>query len=242
MISFICAVNNDELAKKMLINSLSKQTSDQYELVLIHAQEYGFTSASQTLNYGASIAKGDIFIFIHQDIEFQSSHCVEDLLELCNKYEFAIAGVAGVSLLRRKVYSSVEMDFDHRIAGIQNTKVRTIDTLDECLLIIKRSAFQGFADYGDTWHFYGVDYSLRSALNDESVLLFPIQIYHLSPGWSLDHSYWKTLKLLKKRYKKLFKVIPTTMGIWTFDLYGKFKILKYRLFMLIRKVFHLKKI
>lgn len=240
MISFICAVNNDELAQNMLVNSLSRQTSNEYELILVHAQEHGFTSASQTLNYGASIAKGDIFVFVHQDIEFQSSHCIEDLLEFCKKYEFAVAGVAGISLLRRRVYSSVEMDFDHRIAGILNAKVRAIDTLDECLLIIKRSEFKGFENYGNTWHFYGVDYSLRSVLNDESVLLFPIPIYHLSPGWSLDYSYWRTLKLIKKRYKKTFNVIPTTMGIWTFNLYGKIKILKYRLVMFIRRVFHFK--
>ncbi len=214
MFSVICVYNDENKFNSMLKASLSRQSGGDYELIALDCAEYKFGSASQALNYGASLAKGDFLVFAHQDISLMTDDFFLRLGELCAGYRFGMAGVAGISLLTRNIYSSVLQGRNQEIAGTENGIVRAVDTLDECLLIVQRQTFTGFADYGNTWHLYGVEYCLRCAVENKPVLLFPLKVYHFSPGSSLDKSYYKTLNRVKKQYKGAIKIIPTTMGIW----------------------------
>ncbi len=209
MISIICACNNKELLDNMLIPSIKKQTYTNYEIIIVEAKKEGLVGAAQTLNYGASLAKGDILLFCHQDIEFINDDAFNQIISYCNNYDFGIAGVAGKSL-DKQVYSSVIQGYKKLQAGIKCEEVRSAVTLDECLFIIKKNTFIKFDETNKSWHLYAVDYSLLSQENDSGVLIFPIKIYHLSPGYSLDDSFYKELLQLGKRHKRI-KYIYTTM-------------------------------
>ena len=217
MISVICAWNNKDLLEKMLLSSLKKQSYHDWELIAINAKEEHLFSASATLNLGAERAKGDILLFAHQDIEFLKEDALERLNEYCNNYEFSVGGVAGRTLNETRVYSSVIHGTKRNQAGVMLTIPCETDALDECMFFIKRDQFKRFENFGDTWHFYAVEYSQRCKLNGEKVMLFPLEVYHLSPGWSLDNSYWKTLKLVAKKYKGKLNYIITTMGVFRND-------------------------
>lgn len=210
MISIICACNDDAVFDRMLMSSLKKQTYTDYEVIKLDSVALGLKGAANTLNYGADIANGDILVFIHQDIELSDRYCLQKINEYAVALKFGIAGVAGVKTGDKSVYSSVTMDVDHRQAGLRITEVKEAEVLDECLLIVRKADFKGFRDY-NSWHFYAVEYSLRCLRQDEKVLVLPLDVYHLSPGWSLNDSYWDTLKRVAKDFKD-FKVIPTTMG------------------------------
>lgn len=238
MISIICAVNDELLFKTMLLASLKRQTYQHYEIIKLNSVELGFKSAAKTLNYGANVAKGDILVFIHQDIEFIKDDGLEKLNDYATSLEFGIAGVAGI-ITGDRVYSSVTMDYNHRHAGLKNADVKEVDSLDECMLIVKKKNFKGFYDY-DSWHFYGVEYSLRCIREKEKVIIRPIDIYHLSPGWSLNKSYWKTLKMVAKNFRD-FKIIPTTMGQFKNNHLLVFKVMYRRLKILVKKFLNYKK-
>jgi len=210
MISVICACNNEKIYNDMLLPSIKKQTVTDYEVIKLNSAELGLSGAANTLNYGAKLAKGDLLMFVHQDVELLSENFFADLIKFSRENDFAIAGVAGVVTKEKQVYSSVVMDVNRVQAGIKNTSVKEVDSIDECLFIIKKDNFKGFKDYG-TWHFYAVEYSIRAKQKGERVLLFPLEIYHLSPGWSFNASYWQTLKAIEKDYPKL-KYIPTTVA------------------------------
>ena len=210
MISIICACNNDEIYQKMLVKSLDVQTYRDYELIKLDAKVLGLSSAASVLNYGASLAKGDLLLFVHQDVEFLKENFLQTLVDYADKLEFGIAGVAGAIAGEKIFFSSVINGLDYKQAGIKNVSVKEVDALDECLLLIKRDKFQGFKEY-NSWHFYGVEYSLRCKRSKEKVLILPLEVYHLSPGWSLNENYWDTLKKVAKDYNE-FKVIPTTVG------------------------------
>lgn len=217
MISVICACNNQEILNKMLIPSLKKQSITNWELIVINTKEEGLTSASAALNSGADRSSGDILLFAHQDIEFLQTDILERIEKYSSDYEFGVGGVAGRALSEPYVYSSVIHGKEREPAGIKITEPRSTDSLDECIFFMKKESFKRFDDLGDTWHFYAVEYSQRCKLNGEKVMLFPLEIYHLSPGWSLNNSYWKTLKLVAKKYKGKLKYIITTMGIFRND-------------------------
>lgn len=231
MISIICSYTNKELMDNMLIHSLSNQTYTDYELVLLDSKKLGFKSAAQALNYGAEQAKGDILVFAHQDIEFLDNNCLELINKFSEEIDYDIAGVAGVETGGKVVYSSVTMGDKHIQAGQKIVEPMKLDSLDECLLIIKKDKFIKFDDY-HSWHFYAVEYSLRCS----NVYAIPIYIYHLSVGWSLDKSYWKTLKLVAKHFKDR-KIIPTALGQYNNGPFLPIEIMLRRIKISINKIF-----
>lgn len=236
MISIICPVTNNEILK-MLLNSIKKQDYTNYELIILDSKELNFKSASQTLNYGVSKASGDILLFCHQDIEFLKTNALSKIVEYSSKYDFGIAGVAGRKASDDGCFTSVIMGKD-RIAGGKyylNEIVET-DTLDECMFIIKKNKFNGFEDLGDTWHFYSVEYSLRCKKNRQKVLLFPIHIYHLSPGYSLNYNYYDTLYKVGKKYKKDFNIIASPCCYVKNDAFLYFRCLYKKMKLFLKKI------
>lgn len=214
-LSFICAFNKPDVLNTLLIPSLKKQVNQSYELILVDAKEHGFKSAAETLNYGASLAKTDCLCFVHQDIAFLDDDAVDKIIDLFEANDFGIAGVAGQVGDKKKNYSvisSVVMTENRIQAGSPLTEKKEAYSVDECLMFIKKSRFMGFDDFGSTWHFYGVEYSIRCLEKGNKVLLVPIDVYHESAG-DTNNSYWDTLRKVGKRHKGQ-RTIKTTCGIY----------------------------
>lgn len=210
LISIICPCNNKDILE-MLLTSLKKQKNQNYEIVIVDTIEQKFSSAVDALSYGASKAKGTIFVFCHQDIEFLSYDAIDIIYKYCLENDFGIAGVAGVNSGKLAIFSSVRDGPQHLITGTEIHEVTPIDVLDECLFIIKKDKFMGFDSLGATWHFYAVDYCMKSIASNKKNLLFPIRIYHQSPGYSINYNFFKILKKLGKKYKGSFKYVTTTI-------------------------------
>ena len=212
MISIIVACNNKTILENVLISSLDMQTFTDYELIIVDSIRLGFNSAASALNYGASIAHGDLLLFIHQDVSFLSNDGLQQIIDYSRKYDFGIAGVAGaIGEKKFEVASSVVMGAEHIQAGRLLTKPMRAFALDECLLIVKASNFLKFDNYGRTWHLYGPEYCYRILDNYQKVLLFPISIYHMSAANSLNYNYFDTLLLLAKKNKHM-KLLRTCCG------------------------------
>lgn len=231
MISIVCASNNKEVLNNMLIKSLNNQTYSDYELIVVDAKVKGFKSAAETLNYGFSQAKGDIVVFIHQDVEFSTNDALEKIFRYSNENIFGIAGNAGaIGDKEYLVTSSVIMGDDHRQAGRKLTEVMECYAVDEVMMIVKKDNFVGFDDLGNTWHLYGPEYSARCLKRGEKVLLFPIELYHASDAKSLDKTYFDTVVRYCKKNKDI-KLVRTCCGyfknnafIGVYATYRKFKL------------------
>lgn len=212
MLSIICVYNNEKVLNKYLLASLNEQTFKDYELILIDSIKMNFKSAAKALNYGVNIAKGEFFIFVHQDIKFLNKEVLNKINEYLNTYQFGIGGVAGRINNSKGTISSIKMGKDFVDGGIKNIKAVTeVDTLDECLFFIKRNDFLGFdEDLGDTYHLFATDYCYKAKLNKQKVFLFPLDIYHLSKGDSMNENYFDTLYKIGKKYQKKIKYLHTT--------------------------------
>jgi hypothetical protein len=221
MISIICVANNEKILNDYLLASLKRQKLKDYEIIIVNAKKEGFSSASEALNYGADQSHGDILLFVHQDVRLEEEDFLKRLQDYCNNYDFDFGGVVGAVVAKRKkifshsiVYSSLICS-DNRFIEIDRPV--EVEAIDECVMFIRKKDFHYFDDYGSTWHFYGVEYSLRCRLENKKVVVFPLKVYHLSEG-NLNDSYWKTLKKVAKRYKKKIKIIATTCGSWETNL------------------------
>lgn len=224
MLSIICAYNNRSILKKSLERSLLEQKEIEYEYLPINAKEYGFVSASETLNYAGKEAAGEYILFVHQDVIFEDPLTLKKIEEWCNNHKFGIAGVAGGINQNGKVivFSNIHHGERHEKVCKQTLDTaKCVDTLDECLLIIPQKIFKRykFSDLGKTWHLYGTDYSLKMKSYGYSSWVIPIDIWHLSKGASLNSNYYSTIYQLCHLYKESGKIITTIYGIWPTNKY-----------------------
>ena len=96
------------------------------------------------------------------------------------------------------------------IAGKENDSIVNAYTVDECLFFIKKDRFMGFSNLGKTWHFYSVDYSYKCLKNNNSVKIFPIDVFHNSVG-KMNKNYFNVV-LKYARKNKDIKIIRTCCG------------------------------
>ena len=218
MISIVCVYNNKEVLNDFLIKSLKNQSVN-YELILMDNTTGNFSSAASALNKGGKKAKGKYVMFVHQDIDLESSEWLEDTEKTLDSLEnLGIAGVAGIAKWDEDVTSNITHDIPPKRVSerVINSPVE-VQTLDECLFIIPRSVFEilKFDEaVCDDWHLYSVDYSLSIKKRGYNVYVIPSNLYHRSPGDSLSDKYEISLKKLLKKHRNNYNAIFTTMGEW----------------------------
>lgn len=214
MFSIICVYNNEKVLNTYLLSSLKNQDIN-YELILIDNSTNKFKSAADALNYGGKKAKGELLIFLHQDICLYENN-LKDIEKFCNTIpNLGVAGVSGVSENKNgKNISNILMDIPPVYASPYHIdRVINTQTLDECLFIIPKKVFSKYKFDNNTcfgWHLYCAEYCLNLKNNDYNICILPITLYHASPGASMSIEYHKTLFKILKKYRNDYEVIYTT--------------------------------
>ena len=217
MISVICVYNDEEILKDYLISSLHEQRC-QYEPILVDNTSNSFSSAAEALNHGASIAKGDYLMFVHQDVSFKDSGFLERILKsISSMPKNTIAGAAGVQDARG-VLSSITHGYPPVPAGdIVINSAQSCQTLDEVLFICPRTLFDELRFDSSAcpgWHLYVVDFCLSAYSKGYRAFVLPMDIYHKSSGYSMNKGYYTALEKVSSKHKGTFRTIYTTMGVW----------------------------
>lgn len=219
MISVVCVYNNKEILEEYLLKSLEKQAN--YELILIDNSKGNFKSAAEALNYGGKKAKGNYLMFVHQDIFLCSETWLNDaekILKSINNAIFGIVGMAdnGVNNGERGRNTLVHGHPPEKWGwGNQIKKSETVQTLDECLIIIPASIFEEFKFDEVTcqkWDLYVVEYCLNIKSKGFKSYVMPLTVYHKSTG-AISKNYFYTLNMVLKKHAYL-KQIYTTCGNW----------------------------
>ena len=219
MISIICVYNNENVFRNWLLKSLLNQTVE-YELIALDNSTGKFKSAAQAYNYAArQIKKNSTYImFVHQDIDLISVTWLESVEQTLDQMPgFAITGVAGMSENNRKVLTKILHGTAPPIqAGDWAGGSVELMTVDECLFIIPRKIFSTYhfdEQLCDGWHIYAVEYCLRMKTLKRKVCLLPVVVHHKSLGF-VDTAYFKSLGKILRYYKKHYRKINTTCGVW----------------------------
>ena len=121
MISVICVWNNEKQFHDILVHSLNNQNCE-YELISIDNRTNAFSSCASALNWGADHSAGDILVFTHQDIEFETENSLQQFAEFIHQHDNTIVGAYGA---KKKEYSEDYL----------------CDTVDECCFGMSRKCF-----------------------------------------------------------------------------------------------------
>jgi Glycosyltransferase like family len=241
LISIISIINNKQSAKECLIRALNLQTA-KYESLLIDNTSGIYKSAAQAYNYLGLKANGDYLIFVHQDVFFWSRNWLKEMEEyLSTMSDIGVAGLAGMEkpsflnefeicsryFLLNKIGSYrtwfslygrgnlIEGEIGQRWAGRMISEPVPVQTVDELMLVVPAKVFEKnkFDDKTcDSWHLYGVDFSLTLSKKGLKTYVLPFPAVHYSGG-KIDAGYIHTLQNIIEKHESE-KVINTTCGLY----------------------------
>lgn len=150
MISVICVWNNETQYQRLLIDSLQKQNCD-YEMISIDNRNQSFSSCAAALNWGAAHSQGDVLVFVHQDIAFETPSSLKNFGFFIANHPDMIIGAYGA----KKKGNSYEAPY-------------ACETVDECCFGMTRECFNRLRfneEICDGWHLYAVEMCLRGKDN-----------------------------------------------------------------------------
>jgi len=165
-ISIVCVYNDLAVRQECLdrtvhkyINSRDSDTVIEY--IPVNNIHGTYPSAGSALNYGASIAKNDIIVFVHQDVLLHSVEAVIEAADHMEQENFGVLGAIGVQSRGRIVGSIRDRSV---LLGDPVTQPTDVDSVDELLFMVPRSLIirEPLAESPDlAWHAYAVEYGLR---------------------------------------------------------------------------------
>lgn len=203
-LSFVTMVTKDELYKENVINS-TYENRNNIEYITVKNSESGASG----LNTGVNIANNDIIICCHQDVYFEKgwyekfNECLDKLDDVKKYGIWGILGFAGTTYDGKMVGTHSGLGMTEDITKVQ--------TLDESVLILKKSNNFKFDKGLIYFHMYGTDISLQSYDKNLNVYTLNVPIEHRTK-WTSGHGLIESCTYIVKKWKYKYKIIYTTVG------------------------------
>ena len=201
MISVIICSINKGLAQQVQKN-IAATIGVVWEFVVIE-NTVSPKSLTEVYNVGASKAKYDVLLFVHEDVLFQTENWGEKLLNYFEKdNSLGLIGIAG-SKYKSSVpsgwFSGIEAldccnilhvdSNDQKLPMYFNpapgTRTQDVVVLDGVLLCCKKNVWQQ-VKFDETllkgFHLYDIDFSFRVAQKFKVIVSFEIDLIHLTEG------------------------------------------------------------
>lgn len=218
MISIICICNQRKVYNQFLKKSLDRQHQCSYELLVIDNSNHQYSSAAYAFNQMAKKAKGDLLMFVHQDMELCDDYFLNKVESTFKENDnLGIVGVAGCK--DGKVISNIYHSNPKVLVSSHHIDtLTTVNSLDECLFVIPKSIVLEYPfdeRVCHHWHLYAVEYCYHMKSLNKTVAVLPLDAYHASYGDFMNEGYYQTLELLAKKYHHQFKKIDTTIRSWS---------------------------
>jgi hypothetical protein len=209
--SLVVACNSDEVLRGTLLRSPDVQPARH---LLI---QKGFNSASSAYNDGIRRTESEIIVFPHQDVflpaGFGKTLCKNIERLTAFDPEWGVAGVYGVTGNGGSV-GHVYSTGLRRFVGAACSRPAEVRTLDEMLLILRRSAGLHFDGGLPGFHLYGTDICLEASRRGFRSYVLPCFCIHNSNGIRLlPWSYWECYLYMRRKWRHKIPIITPGMSI-----------------------------
>ena len=181
MVSFICCKNNDNEFNKLLLPSLKILDGKiDYNLFVITEGKSAASSYNKCLQDNWDKI-GEIIIFIHQDIAFDSPEFIDEIESDLIENPYQILGVAGMNQTGGTLSNLKYRGNRNFITQTQIQEKTEVLTVDECFFatskkILSKIKFDEKICYH--WHLYAVDLCYASKDFGVKSFVMPYIIYH----------------------------------------------------------------
>lgn len=185
----------------------------------------GYHSAAAAYNAGMQAAKNDLMVFIHQDMYLPQFwlHDLERALDYldCHDPSWGVLGCYGVEKNGRHrgyVYSSSQQFIGERLSC--PVPVRT---LDEIVLIFRKSSGLCFDERLPHFHFYGADVCLEAERRGKTNYVLPAFCLHNTDNYLiLPREFYECYRHIKRKWRSVLPIHSSCISVtrWDANLYA----------------------
>jgi hypothetical protein len=214
--SLVSAVNNEAVLRSCLLSS--PDLSSVSEVLL----QRGYTSAASAYNAAIVAAKTDVLVLAHQDVFLPKGWAgqLERSLAGLAKADpqWAVAGVWGgreFGQFQGHLYCAGLQ----RVLGQSTAQTAEVTSLDEVLLILRKSSGVRFDERLSGFHMYGTDICLEAkARGLKSYAISAFCIHNTNGYRMLPLDFWKSYLFLRRKWRTELPVATSctkiTTGCW----------------------------
>ena len=227
MISIIICTIKPELLSQLSRN-IAETIGCPYEIIAMD-NSLDNKPLCKVYNYGASRAKYEYLVFVHEDVLFKTENWGQPLSDLLKEQETGLIGVSG-AIYKSAIpspWSAIPSEY-YRTNSIQrrlssgcfdisiikdtaDSDKSQVVVLDGCFLAMRKEVWNDFRFNEEVlkgFHFYDMDISLRVGSKFKLYVQHRFVIEHLSEG-SIDKLWLKEALLVKKYF---MKILPAKIG------------------------------
>ena len=209
--SVIASVNDEAVLKSCLLNSPDIRFASEVML------QRGYASAAAAYNAALAMAKTDLLIFVHQDVYLPAGWmtAVQNAVEKVSRTDpdWGILGMWGTRPSGERsgyVYDGAW----GRILGNQFEGGLEVDSLDEVVLILRKSAGLCFDPHIPGFHMYGADICLEARRHRKKCYAIAAFCIHNTNQYGmLPWQFWKGYLAMRRKWKAQLPVRTTCTEI-----------------------------
>jgi hypothetical protein len=215
-VTFVVAVNKRDVLENNFLASPCLRVPHPHEILIQGA----YASASKAYNDAIDKSTNDLVVFVHQDIILPESWLADlERALTCLEQDdpqWGVIGCYGETLHdqgRGYVYSS-----GLGILGKPFERPARIQTLDEIVLILRKSSGLRFDDSLPHFHMYGTDICMRAEESGrKNYAISAFCVHNTQPGLILPEEFYECYRHVKRNWKHRLPIQTTCIRVTRFD-------------------------
>jgi hypothetical protein len=211
-ITFVAAANSREILENNFLASECVQEGSGHQVLI----QKGFASASKAYNDAIDKSVNDLMVFAHQDILFAKSW-VEDLEKALGALaetdpNWGVLGCYGETADyegRGYIWSG-----EQGILGKAFERPAPVQTLDEIVLILRKSSGLRFDEGLPNFHFYGTDICMEAAKRGKKAYAISAFVVHnAAQTVMLPKEFYDCYRYIKKKWIEWLPIQTTVIKV-----------------------------
>ncbi len=235
-ITFVVAVNNRDVLEKNFLSSPCVVAPHPHQIIL----QENFSSATVAYNNAIDKSTNDLIIFCHQDMFFPSwwtSGLERSLTYLeAQDSDWGVLGCWGITSDRKfhgYIYSS-----GIGIIGVPSEPIE-VQTLDEIVLVMRKSSGLRFDEGLPHFHLYGTDICLRAMKRGmKNYAISALCIHNTYQAFDLPPEFFECCRFVKRIWNEFLPIQTTCIRITRSNIPLYIRRLKQMYFKYIRRKEH----
>jgi hypothetical protein len=217
-ITFVSAVSNREILSSNLLASPCFVTPYSHQILL----QEGYRSAAEAYNDAIDRSKNDLMVFMHQDLILPESWLSQlnlalDILDRDDP-NWGVLGCYGETRDdggRGYIYSS-----GRGILGKPFDQPQRVQTLDEIVLIIRKSSGIRFDQALPHFHMYGADICMKAQkMGRRNYAISAFCIHNTIFNLVLPNEFYESYRHLKRTWREFLPIQTTCVRVTQFDVH-----------------------
>lgn len=234
--SFVVAANDPDTLAKNLLASPCLANGTPHELLIFE----NYSSAASAYNSGLKKCKNELVVFVHQDVYLPADwlSSVEVALQAIEARDpnWGVVGCWGVRVDRAKfgyLYTPGE-----GIIGDLMFRPEPVRTLDEVVLIVRKSSGLEYDEGLSGFHFYGADICLAAAQSGRKCYAISAFCIHNSRQYfEFPADFYASYRYIKHKWKHWLPIQTSCICVSRFDWDLKKRAVKRAIFKLAGRSF-----